>query len=150
MNNNLVMRILKTHLLVAHHQLNGSVWDSDLPKEGGLSYLGLGTLRKKASSLQEFYFYTHRRKGLISFFEINEDFVYCVDAEGLSGAISCEYDADEWRLFTDSSKASLNCVLLHNVNDFVSMPVGHSVHLKETYDENMQIVLEKLKCNEHK
>jgi hypothetical protein len=34
-------------------------------------------------------------------------------------------------------------VLLHNGNKFASIPVAHSIHLKETY-ENLQTVLEKL------
>ena len=44
-----------------------------------------------------------------------------------------EYNPDELRLFIDSSKRSLKCVLLHNGNTFACVPIGHSVVLKEHY-----------------
>lgn len=49
----------------------------------------------------------------------------------------------------DSSKRSLNCVLLHNGNQYGSVPVAHSTKLKEEY-QNIAFVLEKNKYNEHK
>jgi hypothetical protein len=52
------------------------------------------------------------------------------------------------RLFTDSSKRSLKAVLLNNSNNTASLPVGYSVHLKETY-ENFQLLLTKLKYRDH-
>jgi hypothetical protein len=58
------------------------------------------------------------------------------------------YDPNDWRLFVDYSKRSLKAVLLHNGNKFASIPVSHSIHLKETY-ENLQTVLEKIKYQEH-
>lgn len=51
-----------------------------------------------------------------------------------------EHDPDEWRLFIDSSKASLRAVLLHNLNQNASVPVAHAVGMKETYD-SMKILL---------
>ena len=59
------------------------------------------------------------------------------------------YGPTEWRLFIYSSKASLKCVLLHNGNRYASIPIDHFVHLKETY-ENMNMLLMKIKYNEHK
>jgi hypothetical protein len=50
---------------------------------------------------------------------------------------------NEWRLFIDSSKRSLKAVLLHNGNNYSSLPIGHSVHLKESY-ENLELVLTKI------
>ena len=58
-------------------------------------------------------------------------------------------DPTEWRLFIDSSKASLKCVLLHNGKRYTSISIGHSVHLKETY-ENMKMLLTKIKYDEYK
>ena len=52
-------------------------------------------------------------------------------------------DLDEWRLFIDSSKRSLRCVLLHKGNKFACVPIGHSVVVKEHY-LNMKMVLNKL------
>ena len=50
--------------------------------------------------------------------------------------------------FIDSSKRSLKCVLLHNRNKHESIPLGHSVVLKESY-WNIEVVLERLKYCDH-
>ena len=44
------------------------------------------------------------------------------------GWVSCN-----WRLFIDSSKLSLKCILLHNGNVYGSIPIAHSVGLKENH-----------------
>ena len=49
------------------------------------------------------------------------------------------YDRNDWRLFIDSSKRSLKVVLLNNGNKFGSIPLAHSVTLKEKY-ENFNLV----------
>ncbi|GFO30098.1 hypothetical protein PoB_005660300 [Plakobranchus ocellatus] len=54
----------------------------------------------------------------------------------------------EWRLFIDSSKRSVKAVLLHNGNKYSRVPVGHSVHLTENY-ENMKILLNAIKYSEY-
>jgi hypothetical protein len=46
------------------------------------------------------------------------------------------------------TKRSLEGVLLHNDNKYTSVPVAHSIHLKETY-ENLEILLNKMKYKEH-
>jgi hypothetical protein len=50
--------------------------------------------------------------------------------------------------FIGSSKRSLNAVLLHNGNNYASLPIGHSVHLKESY-ENLELVLTKIGYTAH-
>jgi hypothetical protein len=59
-----------------------------------------------------------------------------------------EYNVNERRLFTDSSKRSLKAALLHNGNNCTSMPIGHSAHLKESY-ENLELVLTKIGHSAH-
>jgi hypothetical protein len=59
-----------------------------------------------------------------------------------------EYDVNEWRLFIDSTKRSLKTVLLHSGSKYASVSVGHSVHLKESY-ENLASVLTKLNYKDH-
>ena len=49
--------------------------------------------------------------------------MYCLNVAGLLQAMGCVYDPTEWRLFIDSSKANLKCVLLHNGNRYASMPL---------------------------
>ena len=80
---------------------------------------------------------------------MEETFVYCHNVAGLLQAMACIYDRTEWQLFIDSSKASLKCALLHNGNRYASIPIGYSVHLKETY-ENMKLLLTKITYDEHK
>ena len=63
--------------------------------------------------------------------------------------LKLEHDPIEWRLFIDSSKLSLKAVLLHNGNRLHSIPVGHAVHMKETY-ANMTALLDSIKYAEHK
>ena len=58
------------------------------------------------------------------------------------------YDSKEWRLFIDSSKRSLKCVLLHNGNKFAAVPIGHSTSLKEQY-QNVKLVLDKIAYFDH-
>ncbi|GBM64139.1 hypothetical protein AVEN_227286-1 [Araneus ventricosus] len=54
-----------------------------------------------------------------------------------------QYDPSEWSLFIDSSKTNLKSVLLHNGNSFASLPLGHSVHSAENYDD-LSMILEKI------
>jgi hypothetical protein len=51
-------------------------------------------------------------------------------------------------MFIDSSKSSLKVVLLHNGNTYPSVPVGHSVHMNESY-ENMVILLNALNYDKY-
>ena len=59
-----------------------------------------------------------------------------------------EHDSDEWRLFIDSSKSSLKAVLLHNGYIKPSIPIAHSVNMKETY-EAMKTTLEAINYSKH-
>ena len=55
------------------------------------------------------------------------------------------YIPTKWRLLLDSSKQSFNCVLLTNGNLHEKVPVGHSVHLRET----TKVVINLLKNHEY-
>jgi predicted esterase len=67
---------------------------------------------------------------------------------GLMNALGIKHDPQEWRLFIDSSKLSLKEVFLHNGNQHPSIPVGHAVHMKESY-ENLKQLLNKLKYSKY-
>jgi len=55
-----------------------------------------------------------------------------------------EYNQDQWFLLTDSSKVSLEVVLLHNGNRFPSVPLAHAANMKEIY-ESIKLLLGKIK-----
>ena len=93
--------------------------------------------------------YRERQRYLIPFFEKKNNLVVCCDVNGLMKCLNLNHDPTEWRLFIDSSKLSLKAVLLHNGNRLRSIPVGHAVHMKETY-ANMTALLESIKYAEHK
>ena len=130
-------------------QLNDLVRDLDLSKESSeilasrLGEHGILDPRTKIS------FYHDEDDLLIRFFTMEDEFVYCNNVQGLLSEMGLlEYNPDEWRLFIDSSKGSLKCVLLHNGNKFAYVPMGHSVIVKEHY-LNVKMVLQKLRYSEH-
>jgi len=55
----------------------------------------------------------------------------------------------DWPLLKDSFKLSLKAVLLHNDYTLPSIPVGHSVHNKESY-ENIKILMEAINYDKFK
>lgn len=92
--------------------------------------------------------YRTREKKFVPYFEKEGDLVFCSNVTGLVEEFGIKYNKDDWRLFIDSSKRSLKAVLLHNSNIYSSLPVAHSVYLKESYD-NLQLVLQKIKYHNH-
>ena len=69
-----------------------------------------------------------------SFFRLSESLCYCSDIQGLFDAMGIQCKVSEWRLFIDSSCRSLKAVLLHNTNQWPSIPLAHSVHMTESYE----------------
>jgi len=87
--------------------------------------------------------YRKRHEDLVHFFKMERGVVACTDINGLMQTLIINHSLLDWRLFIDSSKLSLKAVLLHNGNTLPSIPVGHSVRNKESY-ENMKILMEPL------
>ncbi|CAH0686096.1 unnamed protein product [Spodoptera exigua] len=79
-------------------------------------------------------FFRNRSKVYSEFFKREGEYCYCTDIPGLYEAMNQNYDKTEWRLFIDSSKYSLKAVLLHNGNKKPSIPIGHAVNCKESYE----------------
>ena len=89
-------------------------------------------------------FYRNREQKLLQYFTKEKNLVYCNDIQGLLLEMGIpKYNPKDWRLFLDSLKVSLKCVLLHNGNKHASIPIGHSTTLKEQY-KSIKIVLHKL------
>ena len=82
-------------------------------------------------------------------FSTIDSLVLCSDIPELIIELVVTSNASEWRIFIDASKRSLKAVLLHNGNRYASVPFGHYVQLKESY-ENVSMFLKNIKYNEHK
>ena len=82
------------------------------------------------------------------FLTFEEGLCFCHDVSGLFDAIGIPCEPREWRLFVDSSSKSLRAVLLHNGNKFPSLPLAHSVQLKEGYS-SVKTVLKAVKYEEY-
>ena len=82
-----------------------------------------------------------RQKNLVHFFKMERGLVACTDIDGLKQILNINQNHLDWRLLTDSSKLSLEAVPLHNGKALPSIPVGHSVHNMESY-ENVNILMD--------
>ena len=72
--------------------------------------------------------------------------IYCHDINGVFKRQTQDQIPTESTVFIDYSQGRPKAVLLHNEIFEPSIPIAHSVHLKETYDE-MKILLEGTEYN---
>ena len=129
-------------------ELNDLVRDLGLSKDSA-QLLGSRLNEKRLLAAgTKFSWYRTRDQEFVPFFAQEGDLVFCSNISGVMAAFGIEYVPKEWRLFIDSSKRSLKAVLLHNGNNYASIPVGHSVHLKECY-ENLKLILNKVQYSDH-
>ena len=87
-------------------------------------------------------------KDLASFFDMKNKLCYYTNIPGLFTSLGLPHNPSDWCLFIDSSKRSLKGVLLHNGNKYLSIPIAHSIHLKDSYD-NMELLLKAIKYSEY-
>jgi len=86
--------------------------------------------------------YRKRHEDLVHFFfNVERGLIACTDIDGLMQTLNINHNLLSWRLFTDSSQLSLKAVPLHSGNTLPSIPVGHSVHNKESY-ENINLLMD--------
>ena len=81
------------------------------------------------------------------FFSLRDGLCYYHDIKELFDTVGIPCNTSDWWLFIDSSSKSLKAVLLHNPNQWPSIPLAHSVHLKEEY-QNLKILLSALKYDQ--
>ena len=130
-------------------ELNDLVRDLNLPKSS--AELLASRLKEKnlLSDSTRITFYRNRHQEFLRFFSEEKDLVYCTDVSQLLHNLGLpQYQPEEWRLFIDSSKRSLKAVLVHNGNQFASIPLAHSTTLKEKY-EAVKYLLEKIRYCQH-
>ena len=98
-------------------ELNDLVRDLSLSKDS--AELLASRLKEKnlLSDSARINFFRNRHQEYLRFFSTVMDLVYCADfAQLLLNLGVPQYELKDWRLFIDSSKLSLKCVLLHNGN----------------------------------
>jgi len=91
--------------------------------------------------------YRKRHEDLVQFFKMERGLAACADIGGLMQTLNINHNPLDWRLFIDSSQLSLKTVLLHNT--LPSIPVGYSVHKKESC-ENTKILMETINYGKFK
>ena len=134
----------------SQNELDDLVRDLNLSKQA--SELLASRLKEKnlLSSDTKISFYRERDKELRRYFSEENGITFCSDIKNLLIKMGLkQYEPNDWRLFIDSSKRSLKCILLHNGNKYAGVPIAHSTQLKEEYC-NISLVLNKIKYNDHK
>lgn len=90
-----------------------------------------------------------RNREMAAFYTDLENISFCNNIVLLMDTLKIPYETKDWRLFIDGSKTSLKAVLLHNGNQYPSVPIAYSTVLKETY-ENMESILNLIKYKDFK
>ena len=112
-------------------KLNDLVRDLDLLKQAAEVLAFRLNEKHVLHSSAKVSFYRKRDELFLSYFKEEKQLVYCDNVPRLLGELGIpSYNREKWRLFLDSSKRSLKCVLLHNGNRYGAVPVGHSTVLK--------------------
>lgn len=95
--------------------------------------------------------YRYREERFVQYFTASEDnkYAYCNSVTGLMAELNIDYNAEQWRLFIDSSKSALKAVLLFHDNSLKPIPLFYGLEMKETY-ESMKFTLEKISYDNHK
>jgi hypothetical protein len=95
-----------------------------------------------------FSWYRHHERDLTSYFFKSTSMVYCKGISGMICWFGVHYNASDGRMFIDSSQSGLKGVLLHTENVFASIPVAHSIHLREIHD-SLKHLLNSVSYKEH-
>ena len=101
-------------------QLNDLVRNLALQKEASEVLASRLSEHGTLGSKTKITFYRHR-----DYSTKEDNFVFCKNVKGLISAMGVpQYKPGEWRLFIDSSKQSLKCVLQHNASTFADVSIG--------------------------
>ena len=136
-------------LLVNQSRLNDLVRDFNLSKNQAemlSSRLKEWNLLEKGTKICSFRERQHEFQHL---FSQHDNLVYCNDVNALLQALGQQHKPEEWRLFIDASKLSLKAVLLHNGNEYPSVPLAYGAYMKESY-ESMKLLLNTINYNKYK
>ena len=114
------------------------------PKQQDINYLirDLGftksnteslTSRLKQWNLLDSFVRVTEHRDFSSFFAKEDGLCFCHNVNDLFDYIEIPCIPNDWRLFIDGSSRIFKAVLLHIENRYPSIPLAHSVYLKENY-----------------
>ena len=124
--------------LVFKFELNDLMQGLGLPKDG--SEL-LASFLKRKNLFEPIAIVSvclNKESQFRKYFMKDEDssLVFCTDVKSLINELKANcYDAEDWRLFIDSSETSIKAVLLENTNVYAPISLGHSTVMQEIYEE---------------
>eukprot|EP00795_Rhopilema_esculentum_P009944 gene9944-18557_t len=99
----------------SQNELNDLVRDLSLSKSSAELLASRLKDKNLLTDTTHITFYRRRHLEYLPFFSEEKDLVYCTDITRLLHKLGvAQYEPKKWRLFIDSSKRSLKCVLLHN------------------------------------
>ena len=127
---------------------NDLVKDFNLPKASALILGSRLKAKWMLSTDTTFAWYKHHENEYIRFFAKGHSLVYGVDVQSLIKKLGTVYNSNDWHLFIDASKSSFKAVLLHNTNQFASIPLAHLTCMKESY-ENIKLLQSKIQYSTH-
>ena len=129
--------------LITQGKLNDLVRDLQLSKKQSETLASRLKDWHLLTSDTKISFFRKRHILFSEYFSAEGSLVYCNNVARLMEVFGQQHNPKEWRLFIDSSNLSLKAVLLHIGNKLPSVPIGHAMHMKESY-ENMQFLLKKI------
>ena len=125
----------KKTLLLGQLELNDLVRNLSLSKKKSrVTEFKTTATESKVSSFR------NRSAKLSSFYKFEDRVCHCPSVPALMVELGTYHVAKKWRLFIDSSKASLKALLLHNGIEKPSILLAHAVGMTETYDSNKLIL----------
>ena len=67
---------------------------------------------KCVAEKSELHLFSFQTRKFLRFFSIQNNVCYCNNFDGFFEAVESEHHSNEWRLFIDSSKASLKAIII--------------------------------------
>ena len=112
---------------------NDLVRDLDLSKNAAEVLASKLQEKNQLSHTTELSYFRNREQAFVPFFTEKNKFVYCHNISSLLQELGMPvYRPNNWRLFLDSFKDSLKCVILYNSNVCATVPIGHCVFTRKT------------------
>lgn len=94
-------------------------------------------------------YYETRNHEILQLFNEVDGVPYLCNVRGFFDWLNVEYVVDDWRLVIKGNKSALRCVLVHNGNKHLPIPLLYSPTLNGTYND-IKFALNLINYNQHK